>query len=199
MFPLPKYLVQLCFFSFYVSTIHAQHGFFDRLADSAATLSRQKVRYDLGYFSIDYPMGDVPRDRGVCTDVIIRAYRKLNIDLQQLVYEDMRRHFGQYPKNWGLRSTDTNIDHRRVPNLMIFFHRMGAAIPVSKLADDYRPGDMVCWSLERGMKHIGMVVSQKSLDHKRYLIIHNIGTGQVIEDVLFAYPIIGHYRFKSDK
>lgn len=177
----------------------AQSGFHSRLADSAFTLTRQKVVYDLSYFSIAYPNGDVPKDRGVCTDVIIRAYRKLHIDLQQLVHEDMKKHFQQYPKAWGLHSTDKNIDHRRVPNLMTFFKRMGAELPVTYHAVDYQPGDIVCWSLERGMKHIGMVVKQKSPDFTRYLIVHNIGRGQVIEDVLFTYQIIGHYRFGGDR
>jgi len=134
-------------------------------------------------------------DRGVCTDVIIRAYRKLNIDLQQLVHEDMRNHFSQYPRAWSMTGTDKNIDHRRVPNLMTFFKRSGASLPVSESAIDYKPGDIVCWSLNRGMKHIGLVVKQKSADKKRHLIVHNIGDGQVLEDWLFNYPIIGHYRY----
>lgn len=173
----------------------AQSSFYSRLADSASTLTAQKVTYDLSYFSMIYPNGDVPVDRGVCTDVIIRAYRKLNIDLQQLVHEDMRNHFSQYPRSWGLNSTDKNIDHRRVPNLMTFFKRSGASLPVSENAIDYQPGDIVCWSLYKGMKHIGLVVKQKSADKKRHLIVHNIGEGQVLEDCLFNYPIIGHYRY----
>lgn len=176
-------------------TLPAQPGFHSRLADSAFTLTQQKVVYDLSYFSIAYPNGDVPRDRGVCTDVIIRAYRKLHIDLQQLVHEDMRNHFNQYPRAWGLNVPDKNIDHRRVPNLMTFFKRSGASLPVTDNAVDYQPGDIVCWSLSRGMKHIGIVVKQKSADGKRQLIVHNIGSGQVIDDCLFDYPIIGHYRY----
>lgn len=183
---------------FFLHLLSAQSTFHLRLADSAFTLTQQKVIYDLSYFSIAYPNGDVPRDRGVCTDVIIRAYRKLNIDLQQLVHDDMRTHFSQYPHAWGLRRPDKNIDHRRVPNLMTFFKRSGASIPVTYHAADYQPGDIICWLLRRGLKHIGIVSKQKTAEHKRYLIIHNIGSGQVIEDVLFAYPIIGHYRFGSD-
>ena len=175
--------------------LSAQSGFHSRLADSAFTLTKQKVVYDLSYFSIAYPNGDVPKDRGVCTDVIIRAYRKLHIDLQQLVHEDMRNHFTQYPRSWGLNSTDKNIDHRRVPNLMTFFKRSGASLPVTEYAMDYQPGDIVCWSLSRGMKHIGLVAKEKSADGKRHLIVHNIGDGQVLEDCLFSYPIIGHYRY----
>jgi uncharacterized protein YijF (DUF1287 family) len=186
------YIVILIFFP---NSSAAQPGFHFRLADSAFTLTQQKVVYDLSYFSITYPNGDVPRDRGVCTDVIIRAYRKLHIDLQQLVHEDMRNHFNQYPRAWGLNAPDKNIDHRRVPNLMTFFKRSGASLAVTANAADYQPGDIVCWSLSRGMKHIGMVVKQKSADGKRQLIVHNIGSGQVMEDCLFDYPIIGHYRY----
>jgi len=185
----------ILFSIFFLHLLPAQQEFHFRLADSALTLTKQKVVYDLSYFSIAYPNGDVPRDRGVCTDVIIRAYRKLHIDLQQLVHEDMRNHFSQYPRSWGLSSTDKNIDHRRVPNLMTFFKRSGASLPVTEYAIDYQPGDIVCWSLSRGMKHIGLVVKEKSADGKRHLIVHNIGEGQVLEDCLFNYPIIGHYRY----
>lgn len=182
-------LIILPFFLF------SQQSFYSRLADSARALTQQQVVYDLSYFSIAYPNGDVPKDRGVCTDVIIRAYRKLNIDLQQLMHEDIRHHFNQYPRSWGLNGPDKNIDHRRVPNLMTFFKRAGASLPVTHDAADYQPGDIVCWSLSRGMKHIGLVVKQKSADGKRNLIVHNIGAGQVMEDCLFLYPIIGHYRY----
>jgi uncharacterized protein YijF (DUF1287 family) len=190
-----KSWMSILFSIFFHQLLSAQSVFFSRLADSALTLTQQKVIYDLSYFSIAYPNGDVPKDRGVCTDVIIRAYRKLNVDLQQLVHEDMRRHFNQYPHAWGLNVPDKNIDHRRVPNLMTFFKRAGAFLPVSDNAVDYQPGDIVCWSLSRGMKHIGLVVKQKSADGKRHLIVHNIGDGQVLEDCLFDYPIIGHYRY----
>lgn len=186
------YIAILVFFSY---SSAAQPGFLSRLADSAGTLTQQKVVYDLSYFSIAYPNGDVPKDRGVCTDVIIRAYRKLHIDLQQLVHEDMRKNFHQYPRVWGLNTPDKNIDHRRVPNLMTFFKRSGASLPVTNNTVDYKPGDIVCWLLSRGMKHIGLVVQQKSADGKRCLIVHNIGSGQVMEDCLFDYPIIGHYRY----
>jgi len=177
------------------TSIHAQSSFFSRLADSSLQLAKQKVIYDLSYFAIPYPMGDVPPNKGVCTDVIIRAYRKLGIDLQQEVHEDMRRNFHLYPKYWGLKTTDRNIDHRRVPNLMYFFSRKGMVLPVSRNGADYHAGDIVCWQLPRGLKHIGMVVHQKSKDQQRPLVIHNIGDGQVIEDVLFAFPVIGHYRY----
>jgi len=172
-----------------------QEHFFDRLADSALVLTRQVVRYDPSYFRLDYPGGDVPADRGVCTDVIIRAYRKLGIDLQRAVHEDMRAHFGEYPRHWGLQRTDRNIDHRRVPNLMTFFRRHGTVLPRSRDAADYRPGDIVCWNLGGGTTHIGIVSRQRSADGTRPLIIHNIGAGQVLEDSLFQYRIIGHYRY----
>ncbi len=183
-------LFLMCF-----QTAFAPSHFYHQLADSALLLTRQKVMYDLSYFSINYPMGDVPVDKGVCTDVVIRAYRKMGIDLQKEVHEDMRLNFNGYPKYWGLNKTDRNIDHRRVPNLMVFFSRKGVVLPVSKNAADYRAGDIVCWQLPRGMKHIGLLVHQRSKDGKRPLVIHNIGAGQVMEDVLFDYPVIGHYRY----
>lgn len=187
-------LVLLFFFGIF-SSAFAQTQFFKQLADSARLLSQHKVDYDLTYYSIPYPMGDVPANKGVCTDVVIRAYRKMGIDLQQEVHEDMRRNFQHYPKYWGLKTTDRNIDHRRVPNLMYFFSRKGIVLPISKNADDYQAGDIVCWQLPRGMKHIGLLVHQQSKDRQRPLVIHNIGAGQVMEDMLFAYPIIGHYRY----
>lgn len=167
------------------------------LVDSALELTKQQVIYDPSYFSIDYPNGDVPSDKGVCTDVVIRTYRKVGVDLQQLVHEDMKANFNAYPKIWGLRSTDKNIDHRRVPNLMTFFKRVGAEKPISNNAKDYLPGDIVCWNLRGAITHIGMVVDKKSSDSKRNLIVHNIGSGQVMEDMLFDFKIIGHYRFIS--
>lgn len=167
----------------------------DDLANFALELTKQKVTYDPSYFSIDYPNGDVPSDKGVCTDVIIRAYRKVGIDLQQLVHEDMKANFSQYPKSWGLKSTDKNIDHRRVPNLMRFFKRQGAELAITDNADDYKAGDVVAWQLSRGLTHIGIVSHNKSKDKKRHLIVHNIGAGQVEEDCLFRFKIIGHYRY----
>ena len=175
----------------------AQNNFYDRLADSTMTLTKQKVQYDPSYFSISYPNGDVPQNKGVCTDVVIRAYRKMGIDLQKEVHEDMKANFAKYPKTWGLKSTDRNIDHRRVPNLMVFFSRHGTVKPLSTEATDYLPGDIVCWNLGGSVTHIGMVVNRKSADGKRYLIVHNIGAGQVLEDCLFSYKIIGHYRYEK--
>ncbi|WP_341215840.1 DUF1287 domain-containing protein [uncultured Wocania sp.] len=166
------------------------------LSDAALELTNQKITYDPSYFSIAYPNGDVPSDKGVCTDVIIRAYRKLGIDLQKEVHEDMKANFNVYPKIWGLKTTDKNIDHRRVPNLMMYFKRQGAEKLITKNANDYKPGDVVCWNLRGATTHIGIVVNKKSKDGKRNLIVHNIGSGQVIEDCLFDFKIIGHYRYK---
>ena len=172
-----------------------QDSFFHRLADSTLTLTKQRVAYDPNYFFIDYPNGDIPKNKGVCTDVIIRAYRTLGIDLQKEVHEDMKSNFHQYPKIWGLKTTDKNIDHRRVPNLMVFFARHGRVKPMTHNPKDYKPGDIVCWDLGGGITHIGLVVHKKSRDKKRHLIVHNIGSGQRLQDCLFDYKIIGHYRY----
>lgn len=173
--------------------------YFRQLADSAYILTQDRVIYDPAYFSIAYPMGDVPEGKGVCTDVVIRTYRKLGTDLQELVHLDMKRNFGLYPKIWGLKRPDTNIDHRRVPNLMTYFKRQGAALPITQSPADYKPGDVVSWNLGGGITHIGIVSRIKSTtDSSRYQIIHNIGAGQVLEDCLFRYKIIGHYRFRPN-
>lgn len=173
----------------------AQTAFAQRLADSALHLTQQRVVYDPSYFRISYPNGDVPADRGVCTDVVIRAYRKIGIDLQREVHEDMSANFKLYPAIWGLSRTDKNIDHRRVPNLMTFFNRHGEELSISDAATDYVPGDIVCWNLGGAITHIGLVSGIKLKNSNRHLIIHNIGGGQVLEDVLFEYKIIGHYRY----
>lgn len=153
------------------------------------------VTYNGAYRKIAYPMGDVPNNIGVCTDVLVRSYRKLGIDLQQLVHEDMRDHFSLYPNIWGLKKPDTNIDHRRVPNLRVFFSRHGQSLPVSNKAADYLPGDIVSWELSRGVPHIGIVSNKRTEDGHPY-IIHNIGWGPKEEDRLFAYTISGHYRYQ---
>lgn len=168
-----------------------------KLSAAAIELTKQKVVYDPAYFSIPYPNGDVPAGKGVCTDVVIRAYRTaFKIDLQKEVHKDMKPNFKLYPKNWGRKTTDRNIDHRRVYNLMVFFKRKGSVKPMTKNAADYKPGDIVCWNLSGGISHIGLVVDKKSPDGKRNLIVHNIGAGQVIEDVLFDWKIIGHYTYR---
>jgi uncharacterized protein YijF (DUF1287 family) len=153
--------------------------------------------YDPAYRRIGYPNGDVPRDTGVCTDVVIRAYRHAGTDLQVLVHEDMKSNFDKYPKNWGLRRPDTNIDHRRVPNLATFFRRKGVSLPVTQRGSDYRPGDVVTWRLSSGVPHIGVVSDVRAGTTGRYLVVHNIGLGAQIEDVLFAYALTGHYRYPS--
>ena len=190
-------IISITFLLLVAGTAFCQSDFFDRLADSALVLTKQRVKYDPSYFRIDYPNGDIPSDKGVCTDVVIRAYRKMGIDLQKEVHEDMKANFSKYPKNWGLSSTDRNIDHRRVPNLMTFFSRHGTVKKISQESGDYLPGDIVCWNLGGGTTHIGIVSSKKALIGNRYLIIHNIGAGQVLEDCLFDYKIIGHYRYKK--
>ena len=177
--------------------LFAQDDFAQKLDKAAIEVTKQKVTYDPTYFRINYPNGDVPSDKGVCTDVIIRIYRKLGIDLQKEVHEDMSSNFNKYPKNWGLKNTDTNIDHRRVPNLMVFFSRHGQVKKISSLPDDYIPGDIVTWDLGGDIPHIGIVINKKSSDNKRFLIVHNIGRGQQIEDCLFSYKITGHYRYKK--
>lgn len=179
------------------TSLSGQKKYFQQLADSAYTLTYQKVKYDGQYFPIKYPNGDIPADKGVCTDVVIRAYRKLGIDLQKEVHEDMKANFGKYPKLWKLKTTDRNIDHRRVPNLMTFFSRHGQVKTISQKGSDYQPGDIVCWNLPNNLTHIGIVSSKKSRDGKRYLIIHNIGSGQVLEDCLFRFTIIGHYTYRK--
>jgi uncharacterized protein YijF (DUF1287 family) len=151
--------------------------------------------YDGSYRSIAYPNGDVPREVGVCTDVIIRAYRSTGVDLQKLVHEDMKAHFDAYPKKWGLRRPDTNIDHRRVPNLATFFTRRGGKLPVTRRGADYKPGDIVTWDLGGGVPHIGLVSDVPVRGTDRYLVVHNIGRGAQVEDMLFTYAVTGHYRF----
>jgi uncharacterized protein YijF (DUF1287 family) len=167
------------------------------LISAALAQTKDAVTYNGAYFKITYPMGDVPAQYGVCTDVIIRAYRQVGIDLQQLVHEDIRGNFSLYPakKNWGQTKTDTNIDHRRVPNLQTFFTRHGKKLPVSDKPQEYQAGDLVTWMLPGNLPHIGIVTDQRSSDGQRPLIVHNIGAGPKLEDMLFDYTISGHYRY----
>ncbi|NJD07976.1 MAG: DUF1287 domain-containing protein [Methylococcaceae bacterium] len=152
------------------------------------------LRYDSGYQVLGFPGGDVPLERGVCTDVLIRAYRSaFGRDLQLLVNQDMRQAFGAYPRLWGLKRPDRNIDHRRVPNLATFFRRRGQTLPISPRAEDYRAGDLVTWRLPAGVPHIGLV-SDRRFDGIP-AIIHNIGRGTREEDMLFAFTVTGHYRY----
>ena len=169
-----------------------------QLVKAAQERTQHKVVYSGRYVAIKYPGGDVPDGIGVCTDVVIRSYRKLGIDLQQLVHEDMRDNFQMYPNFWGLKKTDSNIDHRRVPNLQVFFSRFGQSLPVSNNPKDYQPGDLVTWMLPRNLPHIGIVSDKRSDDGLRYLIVHNIGFGPKEDDFLFGTTITGHYRFMPD-
>ena len=186
-------------FTFIISVfISAQESdFYKKLSNAAIELTKDKVVYDPRYYTIPYPNGDVPANKGVCTDVIIRAYRKLGIDLQQKIHEDMKANFSKYPKKWGMKSTDKNIDHRRVPNQATFFSRFGSVKKISDKAEDYIVGDIVTWDLGGGITHIGIVTDRMSADKKRPLIAHNIGQGQVLQDCLFSYKVTGHYTYRS--
>ncbi len=152
--------------------------------------------YDPEYTSLAYPNGDVPLVKGVCTDVVIRALRKAGIDLQKVVHEDMAANFDAYPKKWGLKSTDSNIDHRRVPNLQTYFTRKRKSLAITDKSADYKPGDVVSWDLNgKGLTHIGIVSNVWSENTQRFLIAHNIGSGTKFEDRIFEWKITGHYRY----
>jgi uncharacterized protein YijF (DUF1287 family) len=171
--------------------------FLHRLSAAAIERTNHIVRYDPAYVRLTYPGGDVPADTGVCTDEIIRSYRALGIDLQKEVHEDMLQNFHAYPRkwNWQESSPDSNIDHRRVPNLMVFFSRKGESLPITNRSEDYSPGDLVTWDLGGGVPHIGIVVDRRSAQSGRYMIVHNIGQGPKMEDVLFSWKITGHYEY----
>jgi uncharacterized protein YijF (DUF1287 family) len=175
----------------------AQKQFVKRLVAAAEERTHHAVRYEPAYVRIPYPGGDVPADTGVCTDEVIRSYRAVGIDLQKEVHEDMEKSFSAYPRKWRWLSAhpDTNIDHRRVPNLMVFFGRNGETLAMSDRPEDYAPGDIVTWDLGGNVPHIGIVVHRKSGASGRFLIVHNIGQGPKMEDVLFRWKITGHYRY----
>ncbi|WP_253938286.1 DUF1287 domain-containing protein [Hahella sp. HN01] len=175
----------------------ADGDFSQRLSTAALERTNHQVVYDGRYRSIPYPNGDVPANTGVCTDVVIRAYRQLGVDLQKEVHEDMSQYFSLYPKIWGLQKPDANIDHRRVPNLQTYFSRHGQSLPVTDKAEDYQPGDLVTWMLPGNLPHIGIVVDKKHWLSSRPMIVHNIGRGPKLEDMLFDYPITGHYRYET--
>lgn len=170
--------------------------FEEKLSNAAISIIDESIVYTPDYVSIKYPNGDVPVKTGVCSDVVIRAYRKLGIDLQKEVHEDMKANFSKYPTKWGLKKTDTNIDHRRVPNLEVFFERKGKKLPISKNASDYKTGEMVTWMIGGKLPHIGIVTHKKS-SNGNPMIVHNVGGGQVAEDCLFSWEIVGHYLFKE--
>lgn len=177
------------------TSAHAQ-TIAEKLNKAALLRTQVSVAYDGRYVKIPYPNGDVPANIGVCTDVVVRAYRKLGVDLQQLVHEDMKRNFSHYPSKriWGLTRPDSNIDHRRVLNLQVFFRRHGKSLPITKQAGNYVAGDLVTWTLPNNLPHIGIVTDKRTASGVPK-IVHNIGQGPQLEDILFAYPITGHYRY----
>lgn len=172
-------------------------SFEEALSHHAFERTKLDIRYDGSYHSLAYPNGDVPSDIGVCTDVIIRSYRALGIDLQVLVHEDMLQNFAAYPSQriWGLSRTDKNIDHRRVPNLQVFFTRHGKSLAITQQPKDYKTGELITWMLPGNLPHIGIVSDKVSTKSGRPLIVHNIGAGPSLDDMLFDYPITGHYRY----
>lgn len=173
-----------------------ENTFENRLSEAALSIIDDEIVYTPNYVAIKYPNGDVPAKTGVCTDVIIRAYRKLGIDLQKEVHEDLKANFIKYPnlKKWGLKKPDTNIDHRRVPNLEVFFSRKGQKIAVTQNPADYKTGEIVTWMINGKLPHIGIITHKKS--SKGYpMIVHNVGNGQVLEDCLFRYELVGHFKY----
>jgi len=180
-------------------TIELKDGIKKDFISAALERTENKVIYNGNYFNIEYPNGDIPKEFGVCTDVIIRSYRQVDVDLQQLLHEDIKENFSKYPikMHWpNQKNPDTNIDHRRVPNLEIFFSRYGESLPISNNKDDYEPGDIITWDLKGSSPwHIGIVTNKISSTTKNPLIVHNIGRGPIINDMLFSFPIRGHYRY----
>jgi uncharacterized protein YijF (DUF1287 family) len=184
-----------CLFLACIGLSHAQTpSFAERLVQAAMERTKLTVRYEPAYVRLDYPNGDVPADTGVCTDEVIRSYRALGFDLQKLVHEDMKRTFAAYPKIWGLKSTDKNIDHRRVPNLQTFFKRRGTSLPVTQNAADYLPGDLITCTVPPHLPHVAIVVPAPNGGTTPW-IVHNIGQGPKCENRLFEFPLTGHYRF----
>lgn len=173
-----------------------EKSFQEKLSDAAISIVDPSIKYTPDYVALKYPNGDVPSNTGVCTDVVIRAYRKLGIDLQKEVHEDLKANFCLYPnlKKWGLKKPDTNIDHRRVPNLEVFFERKGKKLEVSENPNDYKTGEIVTWMINGKLPHIGIITNKKSQEGNP-LIVHNVGGGQVLEDCLFSYEIVGHFRY----
>lgn len=166
-----------------------------QLIESAIEQTKVTTGYDPSYVAIEYPGGDVPLETGVCSDVVVRAFRKAGIDLQKEVHEDMKADWAAYPRKWGASSPDKNIDHRRVLNLMTFFDRKGKSLPITSNREDYLPGDIVAWDLGNKVDHVGIVVNRWSADSRGYLIVHNIGAGARCQDVLLNWRITGHYRY----
>lgn len=166
------------------------------LLESAHKQTEITKSYDPAYVVLDYPNGDIPMEKGVCTDVVIRAFRNAGVDLQKEVHEDMAENFSVYPTKWGLEKPDTNIDHRRVPNLQTFFERRNKSLAITKNAKNYQPGDIISWDLNgKGMTHIGLVSDVFNESTGRYLIIHNVGGGARMEDCIFNWEVTGHFRY----
>jgi uncharacterized protein len=202
--PAGRWAVAILFIALQFSTALAQErpaepatqqNFLRKLTAAAIEKTNHSVRYDPAYVRLPYPGGDVPADTGVCTDEVIRSYRAVGVDLQKEVHEDVVQNFELYPRRWLHTHPDSNIDHRRVPNLMVFFSRKGETLPITNRHDDYSPGDIVTWDLGGGVPHIGIVVDRKSPQTGRYMVVHNIGQGPRMEDVLFAWKITGHYEY----
>ena len=166
-----------------------------QVVESAIDQTKVTIGYDPSYVGIDYPGGDVPLETGVCSDVVVRAFRKAGIDLQKEIHDDMARAWSSYPRKWGASRPDPNIDHRRVLNLMTYFDRQGKTLPITTDRDDYVPGDIVTWDLTSGIEHIGIVVNTWSESTNGYMIVHNIGAGARTEDVLLNWKITGHFRY----
>jgi len=167
----------------------------EQLVQAAFAQIGETTVYDAAYVKLDFPGGDVPMDRGVCTDVVIRALRKEGVDLQVLVHDDIAKATEAYPHDWPGPVPDANIDHRRVPNLMVFFKREGKQVPVTTVETDYLPGDFVVWRLPSGLLHVGVVTDRDAPGTKRPMMVHNIGDGAQCEDVLFRFTQVGHYRW----
>lgn len=176
-------------------------AFEDDFTEAALERTKHRVTYDGRYRAIDYPNGDVPNHIGVCTDVVIRTYRALGVDLQQLLHEDISMNFAAYPSKriWGLNRADSNIDHRRVPNLQTFFERHGVSLDINLDSANFLPGDIVTWMLPGNLPHIGIVSNQKDSVSKEPLVVHNIGSGPKLDKMLFSFKITGHYRYVPDK
>lgn len=195
--PIALVLVMVSFSAAQSRSGLSHQEFLRRLSAAAIERTHHPVQYVSAYVRIPYPGGDVPADTGVCTDEVIRSYRALGVDLQKEVHEDMLHNFSAYPsqRRWRRNAPDSNIDHRRVPNLMVFFQRKGETLPITQHPADYSPGDLVTWDLGGGVTHIGIVVDQRSVWSARYMIVHNIGEGPRMEDVLFNWTITRHYRY----
>lgn len=177
-------------------TVAVESAAVKKLLENAVEQTTKTKSYDPNYTVLAYPMGDVSIEKGVCTDVVVRAFRAAGVDLQREVHEDMTANFAAYPKKWNLKSPDANIDHRRVPNLQTFFTRRGKSLPITDKPEDYKPGDVVTWDLNgKGMTHVGLISNFYNEATRRFSIVHNIGAGAQIEDVLFDWQITGHFRY----